>query len=113
MIYKVFVSILKSQEEFPCVDSNHMSHSYIAASSSVIPHIPFYLFNFSFWINAGSDKNVMTFANDKHFGIVDVGQCKTGEEYESRQRVESHEYLLFHNLLGSLSLPQCTFYTYV
>lgn len=53
----------------------------------------------------------MTFAKDKHFGIVDVGQCKTGEEYKSGQRVESHEYLLSHNLLDSLSLPEYTFYT--
>jgi len=53
----------------------------------------------------------MPFANDKHFGIADVDQCKTGEEYKSRQRVESHEYLLAHNLLDSLSLPEYTFYT--
>jgi len=52
----------------------------------------------------------MTFVNDKHFGIVDVGQCKTGEEYKSRQEVECHEYLPSHNLLDSLSLPACTFY---
>jgi len=52
----------------------------------------------------------MTFANDKHFGIVDVGQCKTGEEYKSRQEMESHEYLLSHNILDSLSLPEYTFY---
>jgi hypothetical protein len=41
----------------------------------------------------------MTFAKDKHFGFADVGQCKTGEEYKSRQEVKSHEHLLSHNLL--------------
>jgi len=86
-----------------------MSHSYIAASSSVIPHVPFYLFHFLLLVNAGIDRNLMTFAKDKQSGIVDVGQCKTGEEYKSRQEVESHEYLLFHNLLDSLSLPEYTF----
>jgi hypothetical protein len=52
----------------------------------------------------------MTFANDKHCGIVDIGQCKTGEEYKIRQEVESHENLLSHNLLDILLLPEYTFY---
>jgi hypothetical protein len=52
----------------------------------------------------------MAFDNGKHFGIVDIGQCKTGEKYKSRQEVESHEYLLSHNQLDILSLPEYTFY---
>ena len=52
----------------------------------------------------------MTFANDKHFGIVDIGRCKTGEECKIRQEVESHKCFLSQNLLDIWSLTEYTFY---